>query len=170
MWEPIRILAPIIAAFVLLMAVLMWAFGGLLNQRNNPNAALISGDGAPQRVVLERNPFGQYLAPGSINGGAVTFLVDTGADHVAIPANVAETLNLKRGRSIQVITAGGLATAYRTHIDRISLGGISFEGVEGSINPAMHGQEILLGMSFLRHVDFQKTGDQLIIEANARQR
>ena len=108
------------------------------------------------------------MAPGSINGRSVSFLVDTGADHVAVPANIADRLGLKRGPAMQVITAGGVATAYRTQIDRITLGGIQFRNVRGSIVPAMGDQAILLGMTFLKHVDFQKKGDELIIESATR--
>jgi len=165
MWDSLRTLAPIVAVFALLIGLMMWAFEGLIDRRNNPNLNIATGAQGPQQVVLKRNPYGQYVAPGSINGRSVTFLVDTGADHVAVPADIADSLGLERGQAIQVITAGGVATAYRTKIERITLGGIQFQNIRGSIVPAMRDQEILLGMTFLRHVDFQKKGNELIIEA-----
>jgi len=118
--------------------------------------------------VLERNPAGRYVAPGTINGREVTFLVDTGADHVAVPSGVADDVGLERGRRIRVGTAGGTAAAYTTRIDRITLGGIRLRDIRGSITPTMGGESVLLGMTFLRHVDFSQKGDRLIIEPSTR--
>lgn len=153
-----------LVAFCVLMGLMYIGFDTLLEQRNNPNLQLATGTGAPSRVVLKRSAAGRYVAPGTINGQPVTFLVDTGADHVAVPERVARRVRLQRGAPMRVITAGGNVTAYATQIDSVVLGGIELRYIEGSINPAMQDEEVLLGMSFLRHVDFSKRGDELIIE------
>lgn len=162
--ESLRVLGPIFAAFAVLVGVMVWAFDGLLERRDNPNLALATGPGAAHKIVLKRNPYGRYLVPGEINGHPVTFLVDTGADHVAVPAAVAAQVGLQPGAAMQVSTAGGVATTYRTRIDHIAIGGIEMEGIGGSISPTLAGDEVLLGNTFLRHVDFYKQGDRLIIE------
>ena len=90
---PLRTLAPVAAAFALLLALMWVVFSTLLEQRHNPNHGLVTGAGGPERVVLEPGPGGHYSVPGTINGRAVTFLVDTGASHVAVPAGVASGLD-----------------------------------------------------------------------------
>jgi aspartyl protease family protein len=164
MSEHLRPLTPIILSFLVLMGLMTWGFSHLVERRANPNLDLTTGAGASSTVRLQRNRGGSYIAPGQINGQPVTFIVDTGADHVAIPAHLAETLSLERGQAINVMTAGGLRTAYTTFIDSISLGGLRLTNIRGSINPAMQGDAILLGMTFLRHVDFRQQGESLIIE------
>jgi len=166
--ESLRALGPVAAVFALLIGLMTWGFDAFLTHRNNPNLGMATGPEAPQRVVLERNPAGRYLAPGTINGRQVTFLVDTGADHVAVPAGVAQDVGLERGQPIRIGTAGGAAVAYTTRIDRITLGGIRLRDVRGSITPTMGGDAVLLGMTFLRHVDFSKRGERLIIEPATR--
>lgn len=151
--------------FLILMLLMTWGFDRLIEKRRNPNLSLLNADASSARVVLKRNRYGSYLAPGKINGQTVNFLVDTGASTVALPAEVAEQLGLERGPAYAVQTAAGTTRAYQTWIDSIILGGIRIENVRGTITPAMQGEEVLLGMSFLRHVNFYQQGDELIIEA-----
>ena len=156
------------------MLVLGWALGigllallfsGVLAQQHNPNRQLgtvLSEDGA-REVVLQRNRAGHYLATGHINGQRVEFLLDTGASDVSIPAELARRLGLHPGRPRLYHTANGQITAYDTRLDELALGGIALREVRASINPHMDGETILLGMSFLRHLEFTQRGDSLII-------
>jgi aspartyl protease family protein len=93
----------------------------------------------------------------------VAFLLDTGASDVAIPAELADRLGLQRGHPVQYQTANGTVTAWRTHIDSVSIGPMVVKNVPASINPGMKDMEILLGMSVLKHVEFTQRGDTLIL-------
>lgn len=167
MTDPRRSLAVVAATFVALLALMGWGFGFLLDERTHPNRHVEAGAAGPRQIELEPNPAGQYLVPGQINGRDVTFLIDTGATHVAVPAHLADRLELTRGREIAVDTAGGRMTAAQTVIERMSVGGIEQRGVRGSLNPSLSGDYVLLGMTFLRHVDFRQQGDRLILEESA---
>lgn len=156
---------PVVLVFVGLIAVMTLAFEHLVEQRDNPNVSLVAGAGPDGRVVLTRNRFGAYVAPGQINGRDVTFLVDTGASSVAMPESVAQRLGLPRGAAQSSQTAAGVTRSYQTWIDSIVIGGIRVENVRGSILPAMRGDDVLLGMTMLRHVDFSQRGDELVLEA-----
>ena len=156
---------PVIAAFLGIIFVMTRAFEHVIEKRANPNASLVAGSGNDGRVVLKRNRFGAYVAPGQINGQPVTFLVDTGASSVAMPERVARRLGLERGAEDVSQTAAGLTTSYETFIDSVVIGGIQVTNVRGSIVPAMGGDEILLGMTVLRHIDFSQQGDRLVLEA-----
>ena len=48
----------------------------------------IGADGAPE-LIVHRDRGGQYLAPGTVNGVDVTFLLDIGATDVGIPPALA---------------------------------------------------------------------------------
>ena len=103
---------PLLLSFVAILALMTFGFNAVIERRNNPNQAIASGPQGPQRVVLARNGNRQYVVPGLINAQQVTFLIDTGADSVAIPAATAERLGLERGMAIQALTAVGPTVAY----------------------------------------------------------
>jgi len=113
-------------------------------------------------VILEQDRSGHYVAEGQINGRPVTFLVDTGATDVALPASMARALGLDFGPRVQVMTAAGPSSAWVTRLDEVSVGGISRENVRATITDGEF-NGILLGMSFLRHFDLQQSDGRLII-------
>ena len=90
-------------------------------------------------------------------------MLDTGATNVAIPAHLADKLNLQRGHRHQVMTANGIAEAFGTRINTLTIGDILLRDIRASINPSMAGNEILLGMSALKQIEFTQRGDQLTL-------
>ena len=160
----------IVAAWLLLLALLTWFFNTQLEQQHNPNQQVMmdaSADGQPE-VQLERNRFGHYVATGLINSQPVVFMLDTGATDVSVPLSVAEKLGLEKGQSMQYQTANGTIRAWQTLIDEIRLGDISIGPVRASINPGAQGDEILLGMSFLKQLDFKQQGNTLTLKHPTR--
>jgi aspartyl protease family protein len=156
----------IIAAWLLLLLVLLTMFFyERLEDQRNPNRNLtsaISVDGARQ-VTLLRNRRGHYLAHGRLNGAPVQFLIDTGATDVAISEDEARSLGLRFGPRILVSTARGTTTAYQTNIDRVELGEIVLHDVQATIVPDMPSREVLLGMSFLKHLEIFQHGHVLTL-------
>jgi len=152
-------------AWLLFIALLAWFFAGYEEDRYNPNQQInsVTTSTGVQEIVLQRNPFGHYVATGRINGHEVTFLLDTGATDISVPDKLAKRLRLQRGISQRYNTANGQITAYLTRLDSVSLGDIELHDVRASINPAVEGDEILLGMSFLRDLEFTQRGDTLTI-------
>ena len=140
-------------------------FSGLLDERRNPNQRPESSVSAAgqHEVVLQRNAYGHYVATGSINGEPVEFLVDTGATYLGIPAAVARRLQLKGGAPSSSHTAAGVVRSYIVQLDSVTLGGIQRRGVTASVIPDMPGEGVLLGMSFLKHIEFTQRGDKLIL-------
>jgi aspartyl protease family protein len=139
--------------WLLFMGSLTLFFNGFIQDRDNPNHALLELDTMSGEVVLQRNRAGHYLAPGLINGQPVNFLLDTGATHVSVPAGIAEELGLEKGRRSQVSTANGVISVYQTELSTVQLGGIQLQQVRASINPYMPDEVVLLGMSFMKHLD-----------------
>nr|WP_320135680.1 TIGR02281 family clan AA aspartic protease [uncultured Amphritea sp.] len=132
-------------------------------QQNDPNHGLMSAtNNAP--VVLQRNRQGHYIAPGKINGQNVRFLLDTGATDISIPGTLADQLNLKPGRASYASTANGTIKVYQTTLDSVALGGLSLNQVSAHINPHMQGDTVLLGMSFLQHLELTQRGNTLTLK------
>jgi aspartyl protease family protein len=114
-------------------------------------------------VRLQQNRQGHYVVQGAINEIPVVFLLDTGATQVSIPAHIAEQLQLKSYAASQVNTANGRTTVYQTKLEQLSIGNIYLYDVSAHINPSMQSNEILLGMSALKRVEFSQVGKQLIL-------
>jgi len=155
----------IYVSWLLVLGLLFLFFNHFIDKQHNPNQELntqYNQDGT-REVILQRNRNGHYVATGTINGQPVIFFLDTGATMVSIPERVANRLNLERGTPMLVSTANGTATVYRTQLDNIALGEIKLHQVRASINPSILSEEILLGMSFLKHLEFTQRGDVLIL-------
>ena len=155
----------IIASWIVLLALLTLLFSHLLEQQYNPNQALEGRSlGAVKEVALQRNRDGHYIANGSIDGVAVVFLLDTGATDVAISPALARRLRLQEGPAISVQTANGTLTGYATRLRSVRLANIQQQDVPAIINPGMRAEdEVLLGMSFLKHLELIQRGDTLTI-------
>ena len=155
----------ITAAWILLLAMLTWFFNKQLEQQHNPNTnpASIHTDGSAPAVRLKRNRDGHYIATGAINGRPVEFMLDTGASDVSIPEALADRLGLERGQALYYRTANGTVAAWQTVVDEIRLGSLRVGPVRASINPNFTGDAVLLGMSFLKELDFSQQGDALTL-------
>lgn len=122
------------------------------------------GEPGSSKVVVQRGRNGHYLAEGEINGQPVTFLIDTGATDVALPQDLARRLGLEFGPEVVVMTAGGSMRAWMTRLDSVSVGALTLTGVRGTITAGPL-EEVLLGMSFLRHFRLTQNGNRLVIES-----
>ena len=148
------------------LGLLTLLFQDVLESRLNPNdkpRVQVAEDGRSE-VVLERNAKGHYVATGFINGMAVTFLLDTGATDVAIPEALADRLGLPRIGGAVSHTANGPVAVWQTLLDQVRLGSIALPDVRASILPSMRaGDPVLLGMSFLRQLEFTQRDGQLTL-------
>ncbi len=155
----------IFSAWLLGFAMLLLYFNFFLANEQNPNQSVYSrvDETGRAEVILKRNRYGHYVSNGKINGKSVQFMLDTGATDVAVPERVAEKLALRRGPEKKYSTANGMVTAYSTILDSVSIGPIEVRGVRASINPALKGKQILLGMSVLKRIEFTQRGDTLIL-------
>jgi aspartyl protease family protein len=148
-------------ASVLVLGLLTLFFNSNLDQRNNPNRQLQVAPGA--ELVLKRSSNGHYIFLGTINGQPVTFLLDTGATFVSIPAYLGERLGLEAGAREQAITANGVVETRATRINELAFGPFKLHDLPANLNPGMRDDFILLGMSVLRHIEFTQRGDTMTL-------
>lgn len=154
----------IIAMWIVLMIMVFFLFQTILENDLNPNKQVNFQEIGEKRVViLKRNRYGHYVTQGKINDLSVTFLLDTGASDISIPDKIAKKLKLKYGQERPYQTANGIIIGYLTTLNSVSIGNIELQNVRASINPNMKHDEILLGMSFLKFIEFTQRGDTLIL-------
>ena len=70
--------------------------------------------------------------------------------------DVAKKLELPLGEKRRTITANGYGTSYDTYLKSISLGDITLTNVEAAMSEGLVGEQILLGMSFLKRTRFEQ--------------
>lgn len=161
--------AMLIGAWVAGLALAALFFNGVVERRNNPNpdpVAQTGRSGVPQ-VVLRRNRAGHYVASGRINGEPVVFLVDTGATDVALPLALARRLGLSLSPGGIGRTANGTVQTWTTRLDSVDLGGLVARNVRASVLPNMPGEEILLGMSYLKRLELIQRGETLTLRPHS---
>lgn len=150
-------------ASLLILGLFYLYFENSLQARDNPNRQLQVAPGT--ELVLKRSRDGHYIFPGTINGQPVTFLLDTGATLVSVPAHLASDLQLMPGAYQQSITANGNVTTRATRIESLAFGPFNVRDVSASLNPGMRTDQVLLGMSVLKQLEFSQQGDTLILRA-----
>lgn len=156
-----------------IMLILAWAaalflathfFGRWEESRENPNPAPASLHTQNYiEVRLAGDGRGHFVAGGQINGMPVRFLLDTGATDVAVPEQLVERLGLERGVEITLLTANGRTTGYRTYLAHLQLGDIVLRDVRALIAPGMGNDQVLLGMSALRQLEFTQRDGTLVL-------
>ena len=151
----------IIAMWIAVMIMVYFLFENILENDYNPNQSVQIT--SANEVMLQRNRYGHYVTHGKINNQPVTFLLDTGASDISIPSKIARKLKLKAGSERRYQTANGIIVGNLTTLNSVSIGNIKLNDVRASINPAMDNDEILLGMSFLKFIEFTQRGDTLIL-------
>jgi aspartyl protease family protein len=115
-----------------------------------------------QSVTLVAGVGGHVIAEGLVNGGAVRFVVDTGATMVTLPGSDAVRLGIdyRKGEAGIMQTAAGPAPAYRVKFDTVRVGGIEFNNVDGVV--IEKGLSVaLLGMSFLNRVEMKQESGRM---------
>lgn len=146
-----------------LLLLTLW-FNGYLERQEHPNQGRrAETSGGSRQLLLQRNRAGHYLADGRINGHPVRFLVDTGATQVALSAQLAEKLGLSLGPAAMSSTANGWVESRTARLQRVEVGGIELRDIRASVLPNMSPDEVLLGMSFLKHLVLVQRGDTLLL-------
>ncbi|SEM86825.1 aspartyl protease family protein [Pseudomonas sp. ok272] len=139
-------------------------FGAWEQHQANPNTHVSSqqGEGFIE-VKLAINGQGHFVADGQINGQTVSFMLDTGATDVSIPAGLAQRLNLEPGAPVTLSTANGRSQGYRTRLDQLKLGDIVLHDVRALVAPGLGGEQVLLGMSALKKLEFTQRGGTMLL-------
>jgi len=105
-------------------------------------------------LELRRADDGHYHWPGSLQGQAVDFLVDTGATGTAIPADLARRLGLEVVGQVTSQTAGGRVEGQVVVGDLVLQGGVRVQRLRLTALPDL--KSPLLGMDVLGRLRWEQ--------------
>jgi aspartyl protease family protein len=121
--------------------------------------------GTYAQANLKADQRGQFFVMAQVNGTPVAAVIDTGATSVSMNSEEASRLGVDYLLAPRVVvnTANGPATAYLVTLESVQVGEIVLRNVQGSIIEGGRTQLslVLIGMSFLREVDMQRSGDKM---------
>jgi aspartyl protease family protein len=108
---------------------------------------------------------GHFVTHAEINGSRIRVLVDTGATAVALSHRDAAKAGFRPEDldfDVPVSTANGIVKAARVTIERIEVGSILVEDIDGMVLPKGALSGSLLGMSFLSRLDSFEVKDGVL--------
>jgi aspartyl protease family protein len=129
------------------------------------------GQSSVAATVLRADGRGQFVVQALINGVAVPAVIDTGASGVLVNWNQAVQMGIdpRQGQRVMTQTANGRAYVYAVTFARVQVGDIVLANVPGAVTEG--GAErlpvVLIGMSFLKHVEMRRSGETLTLSRPA---
>lgn len=135
-----------------------------------PGDPIVVEQATGERAVrLRRHPGGHFLARTTVNGTALTLLVDTGASTVVLKPADAERIGIDTSAltySVPVSTANGTTFAAPVRLKSVAIGPLEQRDVEALIAKPGSLSENLLGMSFLKRLrSYEFSGDFLTLRS-----
>lgn len=146
--------------WLLLGAVVFVAVQAWQSQQQRARFSVDTASGA---IELRRAADGHFHWPGTLNGIAVDFLVDTGATSTAIPQALADRAGLVADGTLQSSTAGGVVQGSLARADVELRGGVRAERLRVAVLPRL--ESPLLGMDVLGKLRFTQGDGVLRLEA-----
>ncbi|ALG69362.2 retropepsin-like aspartic protease family protein [Beggiatoa leptomitoformis] len=128
--------------------------------------AVVESVAATEQIVrIPPDSQGMYKTIGQINGITVNFLIDTGANTIAINSVLAQRLGLKyldpAVEPSSATTASGVVRSYPIELKRVQLGGIVVENLQASVIEGKYPVDVLLGTNFLNKLKLEHAGSFL---------
>jgi aspartyl protease family protein len=122
--------------------------------------------GTRTSTTLAPDARGHYVVDGSINGGHVRFMVDTGASSVALTAQDAQRLgiNYRMGKQgIATVADGRKVLIYLVKLESVTVGAITLLNVDASVQESASMGVVLLGNTFLDRTELHREGPNLTL-------
>jgi aspartyl protease family protein len=132
-----------------------------------PIVGRLAGDDAGDAVVVVRSRGGHFGIRATVNGVAMSLLVDTGASFVTLTESDAARVGIDveaLSFSVRIRTANGTISAASAKVDQIAIGPIERRNVPVLVAPGDTLDQSLLGLSFLDTLaGYTIRGDRLVL-------
>ena len=123
--------------------------------------------GTYSQASLQADHRGQFFLMAKVNGTPIAAVIDTGATSVSMNSEDASRLGIDYllAPRVDAYTANGPVTAYLVKLESVQVGEIVLRNVQGSIieGDSKKLSLVLIGMSFLRQVDMQRSGNTMTL-------
>jgi aspartyl protease family protein len=125
------------------------------------------GQSSVTQTVLRASSSGHFFANAVLNGVTFPAVIDTGATLVVLNWDQAERMgiDLRQSRRVITHTANGPAPAYVITLASVQVGEIGLLNVPAMVIEG-GGEKlptVLIGMSFLKHVEMRRTGQTMTL-------
>ena len=154
---------------IVLMAVVALLFGGMSNGAKAPEKpAATAAQARPSGddIELDRDESGRFHLAAVVNGEDASFLLDTGADTVALTMADAERLGIPvDSDNLQPVvqTASGVGNGAAVRIDRLTIGGQDLRDVDAMVIEGLGVN--LLGRSVISKLGtLEMQGDRMVLK------
>jgi aspartyl protease family protein len=116
-------------------------------------------------VIIRKDANLQYVTTAAINGKSAKVLIDTGANIIAMSSRIADSLGIRYTHGIpsRVRTASGVVNAYQITLKSVDVGGLRVEHITGSVLEGSFPEIVLLGTSYLQHVEMSEKDGILLL-------
>ncbi|WP_297575336.1 TIGR02281 family clan AA aspartic protease [uncultured Deefgea sp.] len=120
-------------------------------------------------VVLSPSQGGHYLAEVAINGQSQTGVIDTGATHLSMSANVANQLklNYQNGQPMRSHTANGVIRSWLIVLPKARIGNVTLYNLDLVVRDSNDNSPILIGMSTLNRFQMKREQELMILSKKA---
>lgn len=122
----------------------------------------VAGDSA--KAVVPVSGGGHFMIDGTVNGGGLRFLIDTGATLVVLSSTDAIRLGVsyRDAPLSRVTTANGIVQYRVVKLDRVKVGNVELNNVDAGVIDG-YGGPALLGMSFLSRTEVSRDGANMVL-------
>ncbi|MDF1609507.1 TIGR02281 family clan AA aspartic protease [Hoeflea sp. YIM 152468] len=120
-----------------------------------------------QAVLIRKSLNGHFEAAGTVNGEAVSFLIDTGATTIALSHEDALRIGFTDkdlSYSLVINTANGQGRAAAVRLDTVIIGSVVRKGLRALVVEPRQLEQSLLGMNFMSSLTaFEMRRDEVVL-------
>ena len=145
---------------------------GMNNEITTTFSRSSNNSSSPGLEAISLNEHNQYIANIVINNSqpAIPAIIDTGANFVTISGEIAASLGINYkndAKKIQVTTASDNTSGYSVVLNTLQLGSINLPNIDAIVLEGHDPAITLIGMSFLKQLDLQYSGNKLEIKTHS---
>lgn len=143
--------------------------GNFMTVKMNNEISTTFNNNSTTVETISLNEHNQYITDIIINDNntKIPAIVDTGANLVTLNGEIATALGLeykKDTAKIDVATASENTNGYKIIINNLKLGSINLSNIDAIVLEGKEPDMVLIGMSFLKQLDLQYSGNKLTIK------